>query len=158
MLRTFQSKIYSPSKIIQVCKKIKDKKIVFTNGCFDLVHVGHVCYLQQARKKGDFLVVVLDTDLSVRKLKGKGRPINTLKNRMAVLAALECVDAVTWFSGSNPLPMIEKIHPHVLVKGGDWLVHKIIGSEQVLSWGGEVFALPYVKGYSTTKLVQKISF
>jgi rfaE bifunctional protein nucleotidyltransferase chain/domain len=130
--------------------------VVFTNGCFDILHPGHVSYLEAARKKGDFLVVALDTDAAVRKLKGPGRPVNRLESRMQVLAALESVDAVTWFGGANPVPLIKKLKPSVLVKGGDWKIELILGSKEVLGWGGKVFSLRYVEGNSTTGIIRKI--
>lgn len=132
------------------------RKVVFTNGCFDILHPGHVTYLEAARGKGDFLVVALDTDAAVRKLKGPDRPVNSLESRMSVIAALECVDAVTWFDKGNPVPTIKKLHPNVLVKGGDWKPHQILGSKEVLCWGGKVFSLPYIEGKSTTNIIKKI--
>ena len=129
---------------------------MFTNGCFDILHPGHVTYLEAARRKGDFLVVAMDTDAAVRKLKGPERPINPLESRMQVLAALESIDAVTWFSGGNPIPLISRIKPDVLVKGGDWKIPQILGSKEVLSWGGKVFSLKFVVGKSTTNIVNKI--
>ncbi len=157
-MRSAVSKIFSQNKasaVINALKK-KGKRIVFTNGCFDLLHEGHITYLEKARSKGDFLVVALDTDASVSKLKGPTRPINGLKQRQIVMAALECVDLVTSFGGGNPLPLIKKLSPHVLVKGGDWAIEKIVGSQFVLSKGGKVFSLPYIRGRSTTSMVEKI--
>jgi D-beta-D-heptose 7-phosphate kinase/D-beta-D-heptose 1-phosphate adenosyltransferase len=129
--------------------------VVFTNGCFDLLHQGHVSYLAQARKLGDYLVVALNSDSSVRKLKGPGRPLNSLRDRMEVMASLECVDYVTWFSQDTPLALIKKIRPDILVKGGDWKANQIVGANDVLSWGGRVYSLPYVRGKSTTRLIAK---
>ena len=156
--RKLESKIYSADKAKAQCAQAarQGKRVVFTNGCFDILHEGHVTYLQQARAKGDFLVVAMDTDAAVRALKGNDRPINALKCRQKVMAALECVDLVTSFGGGNPLPLIKKLKPKVLVKGGDWKVHQIIGSKEVLAWGGKVFSLPYVQGRSTTGIVKKI--
>lgn len=152
------SKILSPAQAVALCKKKSraGKKIVFTNGCFDILHPGHVFYLEQARAKGDFLIVALDTDVSVRKLKGEGRPVNDLKSRQQVVAALESIDCVTSFSNSDPLPLIKKCLPKVLVKGGDWKISGIVGSKEVLAAGGKVYSLPFVKGKSTTNIIKKI--
>ncbi|MBI3543975.1 MAG: D-glycero-beta-D-manno-heptose 1-phosphate adenylyltransferase [Deltaproteobacteria bacterium] len=132
------------------------RRVVFTNGCFDILHPGHVSYLEAARAKGDFLVVAMDTDAAVRKLKGPSRPINNLEHRMQVMAGLESVDAVTWFDKGDPRAIIRKLRPGVLCKGGDWKVAQILGSKEVLSWGGKVFSLKFVDGKSTTKIVNKI--
>jgi D-glycero-beta-D-manno-heptose 1-phosphate adenylyltransferase len=150
-------KIKSPlalSKGLKLERK-KKRRVVFTNGCFDLLHKGHVTYLAKAKKLGDILVVALDTDESVRALKGANRPINTLADRLEVIAALESVDYVTWFEDSDPQPLIRQLRPDVLVKGGDWKSDAILGSKDVLSWGGKVKALPYVEGKSTTLMIQR---
>lgn len=153
-----RKKILSPAKAAALSKKLarSGKKVVFTNGCFDILHPGHVTYLERAREKGDFLVVALDTDAAVRKLKGPERPINPLESRMQVMAALESVGAVTWFEGGNPIPVIKKIKPRVLVKGGDWKVESILGSKEVFGWGGKVYSLKYIEGKSTTNIIKKI--
>jgi D-beta-D-heptose 7-phosphate kinase/D-beta-D-heptose 1-phosphate adenosyltransferase len=155
--RAFLKKVKSPSTLARALSEAhkKKKRVVFTNGCFDLLHKGHVTYLEKARKLGDILVVALDTDESVRSLKGEGRPINNLADRMEVIAALESVDYVTWFENSDPQPLIRKVHPMVLVKGGDWKPDQILGSRDVLSWGGKVKSLPYVEGRSTTKMIER---
>lgn len=152
--RKLNAKIKSPEQLSRALKS-KRRKYVFTNGCFDIVHKGHVTYLEQARGLGDALIVALDTDESVRRLKGKGRPLNTLADRLEVIAALESVDFVTWFEESNPRPLILKLKPQVLVKGGDWAPDQILGGADVLSWGGKVKSLPYVEGRSTTRLIEK---
>ena len=131
-------------------------KIVFTNGCFDLLHIGHVRYLKSARSLGDVLVIGLNTDVSVRKLKGKGRPVTPEKERAEVLAALEAVDYVVFFSTPTPEPLIHKIRPDYLVKGGDWKVKDIAGSGFVASYGGKTRSLPFVKDRSTTRILEKI--
>ncbi len=131
-------------------------KMVFTNGCFDILHVGHVRYLKEARGLGDFLVVAMNTDESVRGLKGPDRPVNKEEDRAEVLASLNCVDYVILFGTETPLDLIEKIGPDVLVKGGDWPVEKIVGSRFVLAKGGEVLSLPFHSGHSTTGLIGKI--
>ncbi len=134
----------------------KDKKIVFTNGCFDLLHVGHVKYLQEARSKGDFLVVALNSDDSVKKLKGPTRPIQNESDRSEILAALAAVDATLVFSEDTPENIIKAIRPDVLVKGGDWKTNQIVGGEFVQSYGGQVLSLLFIDGKSTTSIVSKI--
>ena len=131
------------------------KKVVFTNGCFDLIHSGHVTYLEQARGLGDALIIALNTDASVRRLKGPDRPIVSLKDRARVVASLACVDVVTWFTADTPEKVIKKLLPKVLVKGGDWPVEKIVGADIVLANGGEVKSLGYTEGRSTTELINK---
>lgn len=132
------------------------KKIVFTNGCFDILHVGHVRYLNQARSLGDCLVVGLNADASVRNLKGNSRPLNCEKDRAEVLSALECVDHIAVFREDTPATLIRAVRPHLLVKGGDWKKKDIVGGEFVESYGGRVLSLPFVKGFSTTGLLEKI--
>jgi len=136
--------------------KKENKKIVFTNGCFDLLHIGHVLYLEEAKSLGDILIVAANSDASVRKLKGPHRPIKDEYNRTHILAALESVDMVLLFEEEDPYKLIQKIVPHILVKGGDWSPEQIIGSDIVLSNGGEVRSLQFVDGYSTTALEKKI--
>ncbi len=134
----------------------QNKKVVFTNGCFDLLHVGHVRYLQDARKLGDFLVVGLNSDASVKKLKGEERPVQTEDDRAEIMAALGCVDFVVIFGEETPLNLIETIKPDILVKGGDWPVEKIVGSQFVLSNGGQVKSLPFHQGRSTSSIIEKV--
>lgn len=131
------------------------KKIVFTNGCFDLLHVGHVRYLQQARSLGDFLFVGVNTDNSVKKLKGPTRPIQSENDRAEILAALACVDGVCLFSEETPLDLIKNVRPDFLVKGGDWKKEQIVGSDFVSSYGGETRSLQFIDGKSTTSLILK---
>ncbi len=133
----------------------KGKRVVFTNGCFDILHVGHVDYLSKARRLGDLLVIGLNTDSSVRKVKGKNRPINKESDRAKVLAALSSVDYVTLFSESTPEKLIMKLKPDVLVKGGDWKVKDIVGGDFVMKNGGKVKNIPYIKGYSTTSIIER---
>ncbi len=156
-LRRYASKIKSPVALARALGAARraGKQVVFTNGCFDLLHKGHVTYLEQARRQGDLLVVALDTDESVRALKGPERPLNRLADRMEVLAALEAVDFVTWFEDSDPAPFNRQLRPMVLVKGGDWKPEQIKGSPDVLGWGGKVRSLPYVEGRSTTRIIEK---
>lgn len=132
------------------------KKIVFTNGCFDILHVGHTRYLQHARSLGGALVVGINTDASVRRLKGPGRPVNAEKDRAEVLGSLACVDAVVLFNDPTPLALIKKVKPDWLVKGGDWKKKDIVGSDFVEAGGGRVRSLPFVKGFSTTAALEKI--
>lgn len=137
--------------------RLTGKKVVFTNGCFDILHTGHVEYLTQARDFGGILVVGLNTDTSVKmQNKGNDRPINNENNRANVLAALACVDVITFFNEETPLELIKKVQPDVLVKGGDYIPEKIVGYDVVKARGGEVLTIPFVEGYSTTSLVQKL--
>lgn len=131
------------------------KKIIFTNGCFDLLHVGHVRYLQEAKKLGDLLVVALNSDDSVKKLKGPTRPVQTENDRAEILAALGCVDFTTIFTEETPEKIIRKIMPNILVKGGDWKIEQIVGADFVQANGGKVFSLQFIDGKSTTSLIQK---
>lgn len=140
----------------ELSSKRQNKKVVFTNGCFDLLHVGHVRYLQDARRLGDFLIVGLNSDSSVRQLKGEERPVQTESDRAEILAALSGVDYVVIFSEETPLHLIEAIKPDVLVKGGDWTIDKIIGSQFVILNGGEVKSLPFHQGRSTSSIIQKV--
>ena len=131
--------------------------IVFTNGCFDLLHVGHIRYLQTAKKLGDLLIVGINSDASVRALdKAQGRPIIPAEQRAEVLAALECVDFVVPFEEANPLRLIEHLLPDILVKGGDWSPDRIIGRDVVVAHGGQVSSIPLVPDVSTTKIVERI--
>jgi D-beta-D-heptose 7-phosphate kinase / D-beta-D-heptose 1-phosphate adenosyltransferase len=136
--------------------RVGGERIVFTNGCFDIIHAGHVAYLTEARKQGDRLVVALNSDASVNRLKGKGRPINPLDRRMTVLAGLESVDWVVSFDDDTPERLLKKIKPDVLVKGGDYAVDQIVGSEIIKDLGGEVKVLQFVEDCSTTSIVNSI--
>ncbi len=130
---------------------------MFTNGVFDLLHRGHVTYLAQARAQGASLIVALNDDASTRRLgKGDDRPINLLEDRLAVVAALESVSLVTWFSDDTPLALIQVVSPQVLVKGGDWPVEKIVGAEWVQARGGQALSIPFEHERSTTRMLQKI--
>ncbi|HMX40873.1 MAG TPA: D-glycero-beta-D-manno-heptose 1-phosphate adenylyltransferase [Saprospiraceae bacterium] len=136
--------------------RAKGQRIVFTNGCFDLLHYGHLHYLSAARDLADRLVVGLNSAASVSRLKGPHRPINDELTRTHLLAALQVVDAVAIFDDDTPLRLIQVVQPDILVKGGDWRPEQIIGSEFVLARGGQVLSLPFVQGYSTTNIEQKI--
>lgn len=133
------------------------KKVVFTNGCFDILHVGHVTYLAAAKLLGDILVVAVNTDESVRRLKGESRPLNTTDDRMTMLAALESVDVVFAFGEDTPLDSIRTINPDILVKGGDYTIDTIVGSDYVLQQGGKVLTIPLVPNKSTTLILDKLN-
>lgn len=136
--------------------KRNGRRVVFTNGCFDLLHPGHIGSLEQARALGDALIVGLNSDASVRQLKGAGRPVLPERERAEILAALECVDAVVIFDDPTPREVIARLLPDVLVKGGDWPGDQIVGREEVEAAGGCVVSIPVVPGYSTTAILRKI--
>ena len=151
-------KLKSPNqlkKILGVLKR-QGKKIVFTNGCFDILHVGHIRYLSQARKLGDILVVGLNTDRSVRTIKGEKRPLVCENERAEVLSALKVVDYVVLFDEPDPLALIKALKPSILVKGADWPEDKIIGADVIKQSGGRVVRIPLVPGSSSTNLIEKI--
>lgn len=152
------NKIVSLAALIEERRRLKlaGKRVVFTNGCFDLLHPGHVRYLQQARALGEVLIVALNSDRSVRELKGPGRPILTEAERSEVMAALGCVDYVMVFDDPTPRETITALLPDVLVKGGDWGVDRIVGREEVEAAGGQVLSLPFVEGCSTTDVIGRI--
>lgn len=158
MLTDIFSKQYTFESILTTVEgwKATGEKIVFTNGCFDLIHYGHLHYLAQAAELGDRLIVGLNSDESVKRLKGEQRPIKDEINRSFLLASLAYVDAVVLFSKDTPLELIDLIRPNTLVKGGDWQPHQIVGSDIVLSDGGTVRSLAFVEGHSTTSLIEKI--
>lgn len=150
--------VISQPRLKNILKKLKRKgnKIVFTNGCFDILHAGHVDYLEKAKRFGKILIVALNTDSSVRKLKGKSRPIVSEKDRAKVISALECVDYVTFFNDSTPAKIIKYFKPDILVKGADYKKKEIVGSGTVQSYGGKVKTIRLVKGKSTSSIIQKI--
>jgi D-beta-D-heptose 7-phosphate kinase/D-beta-D-heptose 1-phosphate adenosyltransferase len=139
-------------------RKLREQglRLVFTNGCFDLLHAGHVRYLEAAKRLGDRLVVAVNADDTVRRLKGAGRPLTPLDERLEILAALAAVDYVVAFDEETPFEIIEEIVPDVLVKGGDWTPDRIVGRERVEREGGKVLSLPYAPGYSTSAIVSRI--
>mgnify|MGYP001618307933 CR=1 FL=1 len=137
-------------------QRLKGRKIIFTNGCFDILHPGHVDYLTQARDLGNFLVLGLNTDSSVKRLKGNERPVNNEGDRALLLASLLCVDAVCLFEEDTPLSIIKAINPDVLVKGGDYTKETIVGAAEVEANGGKVVIVPFVSGYSTTDTLRQI--
>ena len=152
----FEAKICPPDQLRQRVATLP-RPLVFTNGCFDILHRGHVTYLGQARALGAALVVALNSDASVRRQgKGDDRPINPLADRLAVMAALGCVDLVTWFDEDTPIARILECTPDVLVKGGDWPVDKIVGNVEVAGWGGRTVSIPFIHQKSTTSLLEKI--
>jgi D-beta-D-heptose 7-phosphate kinase/D-beta-D-heptose 1-phosphate adenosyltransferase len=136
--------------------RTKGKKIAFTNGCFDILHVGHVRYLREAKKTADVLVLALNSDSSVRSLKGEEKPLIPENERAEILAALEFIDFITIFEELTPLELINYLKPDILIKGGDWPEEKVVGREEVKKWGGRVAIIPEVEGKSTTNIVEKI--
>ncbi|MEY4592504.1 MAG: hypothetical protein RIR18_1399 [Pseudomonadota bacterium] len=156
ILPGFEQKICSPDELASRAANLPHP-LVFTNGCFDILHRGHVTYLAQARALGVAMVVALNSDASVKRLgKGDDRPVNRLEDRLAVMASLACVDLVTWFDEDTPLQRILAARPEVLVKGGDWPVDKIVGCTEVRGWGGNVHSIPFIHQTSTTALLEKI--
>ena len=152
----FEAKICASADLARRAAELP-RPMVFTNGVFDLLHRGHVTYLAQARALGASLVVVVNSDASVKRLgKGDDRPINSEQDRMAVLAALECVNLVTCFSDDTPLSLILALRPDVLVKGGDWKIEAIVGASEVRGWGGSVHSIPFLFERSTTATLAKV--
>ena len=152
----FERKILAPADVARWTARLA-RPLVFTNGVFDVLHRGHATYLARARGLGAALLVALNGDASVRRLgKGPGRPVNALEDRMALVAALESVDAVTWFDEDTPAALITVLRPDVLVKGGDWPAENIVGAVEVLGRGGRVVSIPFEHQRSTTALVEKI--
>lgn len=137
-------------------RRRRGERIAFTNGCFDILHVGHVRYLKEARKRGDLLILALNSDASVRAIKGERRPLLPENERAEVVASLEAVDYVTLFHETTPLRLIEYLRPDVLVKGGDWSEEAVVGRDAVRSWGGNVVIVPMVEGASTTNIVETV--
>jgi D-beta-D-heptose 7-phosphate kinase/D-beta-D-heptose 1-phosphate adenosyltransferase len=151
-------KIYPREKLKKEIDRLRKegKKIVFTNGCFDILHVGHTRYLREAKKQGDILILGLNSDESVKALKGEKRPLIPEKERADVIASLESVDYVTIFHELTPLELIEYLRPDVLVKGGDWKAEEVVGRESMGKWGGKLIIIPEIKGSSTTDIIEKI--
>jgi len=146
------------TKDISIFRAYKEKglKIVFTNGCFDILHAGHIAYLKEAKTLGDILIIGLNSDVSIKKIKGPERPIQDELTRMVILESLKMVDHVCLFEEETPLSLIENIVPDVLVKGGDWSIDSIIGADVVIENGGQVKSLNFKEGHSTTSIIQKI--
>ena len=152
----FEAKIVAPGELAAPLARLP-RPLVFTNGCFDILHRGHVTILAQSRALGASMVVALNSDASVKRQgKGDDRPVNTLADRLAVIAALECVSLVTWFDEDTPIERILECRPDVLVKGGDWPVGKIVGNVEVAGWGGRTVSIPFIHQKSTTALLEKI--
>ena len=151
-----QQKIVSRDFFKENDFKLHQQKIVFTNGCFDILHFGHVHYLLEAKKLGDILVVGLNSDDSVRRLKGPTRPINGEKERAFVLASLAFVDYITLFEEDTPENLIKVVQPDVLVKGGDYTIDQIVGADFVMQHGGTVTTIPFVEGYSSTQIIEQL--
>ena len=152
------TKIISLSSLQRKIRRLKQngKCIVFTNGCFDILHYGHVKYLQDARSKGDYLVVAVNSDASIKKIKAKNRPVIGQTDRLKTVAALSSVDFVVLFNAVNPLRLIKALKPDILIKGADWSKQRIIGADFVESYGGKVLTVNLVKGRSTSALIEKI--
>lgn len=143
---------------LQFLKSMQGKTLVFTNGCFDILHRGHVTYLNEARKLGDGLIIGLNTDQSVKRLgKGDNRPVNREQDRKYVLENLKAVDCVELFDEDTPLELIKLIHPQILVKGADYKIENIVGAKEVLDWGGQVLTISLVDGFSTTAIIKKMT-
>lgn len=159
MILRAASKVKSLQAAVRAVRRAQaaGKRVVFTNGCFDLLHRGHTRYLEQARALGDLLLVAVNGDASVRRLKGAGRPVVPAPERAEVLAALAAVDLVVIFDEPDPARVIRAVRPDVLVKGGDWPVERIVGADFVRASGGEVRSLAYVRGASTSELIRRIS-
>lgn len=157
MISEIQKKLITSEEIETEKKIVSSKKIVFTNGCFDILHLGHLTYLYEAKQLGDILWVGLNSDISVKKLKGEKRPINNETDRAIMLASLFFVDYVSIFTEDTPIHLISKIKPNIHVKGGDYIKEKLPEYELVKSFGGEIFILPFIEGKSTTKIIEKIN-
>lgn len=155
-MKEIEFKIIKDEFILNKKNELDLKKIIFTNGCFDILHLGHLTYLFEAKKLGDILWLGLNSDASVKKLKGEKRPINSEKDRAIMLASLVFVDYVSIFSEETPLNLISKIKPNIHVKGGDYVKEKLPEYELVKSFGGDIIILPYLEGKSTTKIIEKI--
>lgn len=152
------SKILTKNTLLKVLRRLRSqgKRIVFTNGTFDILHLGHVTYLQKAKTFGDILLVGVNTDQSVKSYKDPKRPVNPEQDRLKVLTALACVDYAILFNEPTPLKLILKIKPDVLVKGADWAIQDIAGAREVLAWGGKVKRIPLVKGRSSTRVIKML--
>jgi len=153
------TKITSLSSLKRKIERLKQngKRIVFTNGCFDILHYGHTKYLQDAKTKGDYLVVAVNSDSSIKKIKAKNRPVVGQTDRLRVVAALGCVDFVILFNEDDPLKLIKSLKPDILVKGSDWSKKRIVGADFVESYGGKVLTVNLVKGRSTSSIIKKIT-
>ncbi|MCU0571452.1 MAG: D-glycero-beta-D-manno-heptose 1-phosphate adenylyltransferase [Syntrophobacteraceae bacterium] len=154
-----RDKVKKAAEVARICRLLRQERpfrVAFTNGCFDLLHLGHLRYLEEARELGDLLVVGVNSDASVRKIKGPRRPIQTEEERCELLAGLHCVDYVVIFDTPDPLPLIELIQPDILVKGADWPEDGIVGAEMVKTGGGRVARIPLIPLQSTTSIVERV--
>ncbi len=151
-------KFKEPSDLMKIRSQLKKngKKVVFTNGCFDLLHSGHIHLFREAKKKGDVLIVAVNDDASIKKIKGTSRPIFPLKERIEILGAIEEIDYLTSFSEKTPQKIITKLLPDVLVKGGDWKPENVVGKKEVEEAGGEVVIIPYLEGSSSSEIIKRI--
>lgn len=156
-IRQPATKVMGLEQLLELYRRPREQTLVFTNGCFDILHRGHVEYLYNARELGDALVVGVNNDASVRRLKGTGRPVVPLQDRLFVLAGLECIDAVTAFDQDTPRELIEALLPDILAKGGDYSPDDVVGAREVRDAGGEVRILPFVRGRSTTALIRTMT-
>ncbi len=156
-MKTYKSKLIPRKNIAALCDRLRKqrKKIVFTNGVFDIIHMGHVHYLAKARTFGDILIIGLNTDTSVKKFKGPDRPINKQSDRAGILSALEMVDYVVYFSEETPAKLIAQVKPHILVKGADYKISEIVGADFVKANGGKVRRIKLLKGRSTSGIIKK---
>jgi D-beta-D-heptose 7-phosphate kinase/D-beta-D-heptose 1-phosphate adenosyltransferase len=156
-MKPWETRIIAPDEIQQKLQTdFAKKKIVFTNGCFDILHYGHLCYLNEAKKLGDILIVALNSDQSLQEVK-KHKPFMPLKHRLALIAAMSFVDLATWFEKTTPIDLLHKIRPHALVKGGDYKLEQVVGGDIVKSYGGEVFVTGHQKGLSSRLFFKKLT-
>ena len=156
---TYKNKIYQSTAEIKIQIdqwKNDGEQLVFTNGCFDLIHLGHINYLWEAKGLGTKLILGINSDQSISRLKGPSRPIKNEENRIAIMASLACIDMVVLFDDDTPIQLIKSINPHILVKGGDWAIDQIVGSQDVIDNGGSVQSLSFIDGYSSTAIIDKI--
>jgi rfaE bifunctional protein nucleotidyltransferase chain/domain len=151
-------KIQKLDNLVKIREQLKHqgRKVVFTNGCFDLLHAGHIHLFKEAKKLGDVLLVAVNDDASVKKIKGSSRPIFSLQHRLEVLEAVEYIDYLTFFSEETPQKIIASLHPDVLIKGGDWKIQEVVGRKEVEQAGGKVVVIPYLKGHSSSAIIDKI--
>lgn len=156
-MKSTDCKIININKLQRIVAGLRGKKkIIFTNGCFDILHRGHIQYLKKAKQLGGILIVGLNSDTSVRRIKGRARPIFNQKDRARLLSSLTCVDYVVIFNQDTPLSLINALKPDVLIKGADWKGKKVVGADLVKSWKGKIKLIPYLKGYSTTSIISRI--
>ncbi|MBL7130863.1 MAG: D-glycero-beta-D-manno-heptose 1-phosphate adenylyltransferase [Candidatus Omnitrophica bacterium] len=153
-----KDKIKPPQELKRIVRRLKmqRKRVAFTNGCFDILHRGHVRYLEKAKLAADILIVGLNSDQSVRRIKGRNRPINSLRERMEIVASLESTDFITYFNENTPKRLIKELRPNLLIKGGDWKKKDIVGRDIIESYGGKAKTIAYIKGYSTSAAIERV--